>query len=470
MTTLLKTAVAAILALSVYAQPARGEAAARPNVVLIMTDDQGYADVGCYGAKGFQTPHLDRMAVEGIRFTNFYVSQAICGASRASLLTGCYANRISLLSAPSPNSRTGIHDNEETLAEVLKERDYATAIYGKWHLGDHKKFLPLQHGFDDYYGLPYSNDMWPFHPTAGDQFPKLPLIERNEIIQYNPDQSKLTTSYTERAVAFIAKNKHRPFFLYVAHTMPHVPLFVSSKFAGKSEQGLFGDVIEEIDWSVGQILQVLRDADIDKQTLVIFTSDNGPSLSYGNHAGSAGPLREGKGTAWEGGVRVPCIMRWPGKIKAGSVCHELAATIDILPTVAKLADAPLPKRKIDGRDIWPLMSGDPTAKTPHEAYFYYYGRGLHAVRSGKWKLHFPHPYRTLPGAPGKDGNPAVYTQKQCGLELYDLENDIGETTDVSQDHPDVVKRLQALGELMRAELGDSLRKREGKAVRPAGRI
>jgi arylsulfatase A len=439
-----------------------------PNVVLVYADDLGYGDLGCYGAKGIETPNLDRMAKEGVRFTDFYVAQAVCSASRTAILTGCYPNRVGILGALGPASKFGIHDDETTLAEVLKSRGYATAIYGKWHLGYQPKFLPTRHGFDDYYGLPYSNDMWPKHPTA--KFPDLPLIKGEERIEFNPDQRKLTTTYTERAVGFIAKNKDRPFFLYVPHNMPHVPLFVSDKFGGKSKRGLYGDVIAEIDWSVGQILAALKEHGLDHNTLVIFTSDNGPWLSYGEHSGTAGPLREGKGTAWDGGVRVPCVIRFPGRIPAGTVCHEPAMTIDVLPTVARLAGAELPKLPIDGKDVWPLVAGEKAATSPHEAYWFYWGRELHAIRSGKWKLHFPHEYRTLDGKPGgKDGKPAVYASAKTEMALFDLEADVGETTDVAAKNRDVVERLEKLAEKARAELGDALTKREGKGVRPPGK-
>lgn len=441
-----------------------------PNVVIIFTDDQGYADVGCFGAKGFKTPNLDHMASEGTRFTNFYVAQAVCGASRAALLTGCYSNRIGMLAAPGPKATHGLHEKEMIIPELLKQRGYATAMYGKWHLGHREKFLPTNHGFDEYFGLPYSNDMWPYHPTAGKHFPPLPLIEGVKTIKLNPDQSKLTTWYTERAVEFIDKNKERPFFLYVAHSMPHVPLFVSDKYKGKSAQGMYGDVISEIDWSAGQILKSIKRNGLDENTLVIFTSDNGPWLSYGNHGGSTGPLREGKGTTWEGGVREPCIMRWPGKIPAGAVCDELAATIDVLPTLAGLTGTRLPKHTIDGKDIWPLMSGQPGAKTPHDVYYYYWSRHLQAIRSGKWKLHFPHSYRSLTGPPGKDGRPGGYTQERTGLVLYDLENDIGETTDVAAEFPGVVTRLKEHADAARLELGDSATKQTGRGVRKPGRI
>jgi arylsulfatase A len=412
--------------------------------------------------------HIDQLARDGVRFTDFYVAQAVCSASRTALLTGCYPNRVGILGALGPASKHGIHDDETTLAEVLKTRGYATAIYGKWHLGHHPQFLPTRHGFDDYYGLPYSNDMWPKHPTA--KFPDLPLVEGEKTIATNPDQTRLTTGYTERAVRFIENNRDRPFFLYLPHAMPHVPLFVSERHRGKSARGLYGDVIMEIDWSVGEILAALRQHKLEENTLVIFTSDNGPWLSYGDHAGSAGPLREGKGTTFDGGVRVPFVARWPGKIPAGRVCNEPAMTIDVLPTVARLAGASLPKLPIDGKDIGPLLRGEAAAKSPHEALYFYWDRHLQAVRSGPWKLHFPHPYRSLAGKPGVGGQPGAYAQAKIDLSLFNLEKDVGETTNVADQHPEVVARLKVLADRMRDELGDSATKQEGKGVRQPGRI
>jgi arylsulfatase A-like enzyme len=449
---------------------AAADRAGKPNVVIIFADDQGYGDLGVFGAKGFETPNLDRMAREGMKFTSFYSAQAVCSASRAALMTGCYPNRIGILGALGPAAKHGISDKETTIAELVKPLGYATAIFGKWHLGHHPQFLPTRHGFDEYFGLPYSNDMWPYHPTA--KFPDLPLIEGETII--NPkvtpkDQTQLTTWYTERAVKFIDKNKDKPFLLYVPHSMPHVPLYVSEKFKGKSKQGLYGDVIMEIDWSVGQILKTLKKHKLDENTLVIYTSDNGPWLSYGTHAGSAGPLREGKGTTWDGGQREPTIMRWPGKIPAGKVCGEVAATIDILPTVAKLTGAKLPSHKIDGRDISPLLFGKAGAKSPHEAYYFYWARHLQAVRSGKWKLHFPHPYRSLNGRKGgTGGKPVRYDTLKTGLALFDLSNDIGEKHNLADQHPEVVKRLKALAEKARRDLGD--RDRKGSGLRPPGSL
>ena len=450
-----------------------------PNVVVIFMDDMAYADIGPFGARAYPTPHLDRMAREGRKFTDFYVTQAVCSASRAGLLTGCYNVRVGILGALGPKSTHGLNPGEITLAELCKQRGYATACFGKWHLGHHTKFLPLQHGFDEYFGIPYSNDMWPYHPGVRHlpmaerlkKWPHLPLIEGNQII--NPrvtgkDQEKITTQLTERSVRFIEKNKDKPFFLYVPHPMVHVPLYVSDKFKGKSKAGLFGDVMMEVDWSVGQILETLRKHELDKNTLVIFTSDNGPWLSYGDHAGSAEPLREGKGTMFDGGCRESALMWWPGTIPAGSECTTPSMTIDLLPTVAELIGARLPKHPIDGKSIVNLLKGT-SDTSPHEAYYFYYGRQLQAIRMGKWKLHFPHGYRTMAGRPGgTDGIPTRYSQAKIGLALFDMEKDIGETTDVKAKHPDIVKQLQALGEKMRDELGDN--GREGTGVRPPGQL
>lgn len=475
--TALRLGVVPLLGLGMAAQAAQPPGANLgqwPNLVVISADDLGYGDLGVYGAREWETPHLDRLAQEGIRLTRFYVAQPVCTASRVALLTGCYPSRVGLHGALGPNARIGIHTNEVTLAELLKSRGYATAIFGKWHLGHHPEFLPTRHGFDEYFGLPYSNDMWPKHPEAKPgTYPPLPLIEGERVVQTMPDQTQLTTWYTERAVRFIERNRERPFFLYVAHNMPHVPLHASDKFKGRSRQGLYGDVIMELDWSVGEILAALRRHGLEGRTLVIFTSDNGPWLSYGNHAGSAGPLREGKGTCWEGGVRVPFLARWPGKIPAGAVCTQPAMTLDLLPTVARLLDVPLPAHPIDGLDIWPLLAGQPGARNPHPAYYFYFGNNeLQALTSGRWKLILPHAYRTLAGQPpGRDGRPAKYQQRKVERpELYDLEADIGETTDLAARHPDVVDRLLTLAQQARQELGDSLTKHPGRGVRPPGRL
>jgi len=445
-----------------------------PNFVIVFIDDMGYADIGPFGATGYQTPNLDRMAREGRRFTDFYVATAVCSASRSSLMTGCYNVRVGIMGALNHRANLGISAAEMTLAEVVKQKGYATACYGKWHLGHHPKFLPTSHGFDEYFGLPYSNDMWPLHSESGDKFCDLPLFENTRIV--NPklghaEQEQLTTWYTEHAVKFIEKNKDRPFLVYLPHSMVHVPLHVSDKFRGKSARGLFGDVVMEVDWSVGQILDAIRRNGLDENTMVVFTSDNGPWLSYGDHAGSAGPLREGKGTMFDGGCRVPTVMRWPGKIPAGTVCSTPAMTIDLLPTIAKRVGAKLPEHPIDGRDIWPLIAGQPGATSPHEAYYFYWGKHLDAVRMGRWKLHFPHPYRTLAGRPGGTGGiPVKYEEGKIGLALFDMEKDPGETTDVAAAHPDVVAKMQQLADRIRADLGDSATKQEGAGVRQPGRL
>lgn len=452
-----------LLALSVLTLLRPGSAADRPpNFVIIFVDDMGYGDLGCYGAQGYETPHLDRMASQGVRFTDFYVGQPICSASRAALLTGCYPNRVGVTGALTPRSKNGISDREILLPQILKGRGYVTGMFGKWHLGDSPQFLPTHHGFDEYFGLPYSNDMRGGPPSNN---PQLPLIEGDKVIQRNPDQTQLTTWYTEHAVSFIQRHKDVPFFLYVAHNMPHVPLHVSDKFKGKTKRGLFGDVIEEIDWSAGQILDALKQNGLEENTLVVFTSDNGPWLVYGDHAGFAGPLREGKMTTFDGGVRECCIVRWPGKVPAGAVCHEMAWSMDLLPTLAKLAGATVPSdRVIDGKDIWPLIAVQPGAKTPHEAYFYYWGRELQAVRSGEWKLHLAHDYNH-PDPVGHGGKAGKTVKLQIASSLFNLANDVGEQHDVAREHPEIVERLMALAEKSRKDLGDSRTKQTGENVR-----
>jgi arylsulfatase A len=467
MTRIVSSFVACAFALAFISSRAHG--ASTPNVVLIFCDDLGYGDIGPFGSKN-PTPNLDRMAAEGAKFTSFYVAQAVCSASRAALLSGSYSNRVSIQGALPPNARVGIHPSETLMPEVFKSRGYATGMVGKWHLGDAPQFLPTRNGFDEYFGLPYSNDMWPRHRES--KFPDLPLMEGEQKIEFNPDQRKLTTAYTERAVSFIDRNKEKPFFLYVAHSMPHVPLFVSDKFEGKTGRGLYADVIAEIDWSVGQILGALKRNGVDGNSLVIFTSDNGPWLSYGDHGGSAGPLREGKTTTFEGGVRVPCVMRWPGTIPAGAVVSEVASTIDFVPTFAKLIGASLSGDRIDGKDIGPLMRNEPGAKSPHEAFYYFWGQRLQAVRAGKWKLTFPHEYNSVAtsGGAGKPGRYQRDPRASIELSLFDLQADPGETKNVIAGHPDVVKHLEALAERAREDLGDTLTNREGKNVRESGRL
>jgi len=443
-----------------------------PNIVLILTDDQGYADVGAFGAVDFETPNLDQMAREGALLEQYYSPQAVCSASRAGILTGCYPNRIGIHNAFPPNAQRGLNPQEITLAEMLQKEGYATAIYGKWHLGDAQEFLPNAHGFEEYFGIPYSNDMWPFHPQQGSvfNFGPLPLLENGQVLQNLTDQSELTTQLTERAVSFIERKKDEPFFLYVAHPQPHVPLYVSDKFKGKSKNGLYGDVIMELDWSVGQILESLKKNGLEENTLVIFTSDNGPWLSYGNHAGSAKPLREGKGTAWEGGQREPFIIKYPPKIPAGSRIKTPIMGIDILPTIAALTGAELPQHPIDGKDVMKILSGE-SAQSPQEAYFFYYRvNELFGVRYGDWKLYFPHRYRTMAGQPqGKDGLPGSYAFIDLmEIELYHLPTDEGERTNVAAFHPEVVAKIEDLAQDMRLRLGDALTGQTGFETRSPG--
>ena len=465
--------------------------ASLPNIVLIFADDLGYSDLGCFGAKDIRTPNIDRLATEGTRFTSFYVSQPVCTASRASLMTGCYANRVGLAGALNHTSKAGIHADEVLLPELLQQRGFATAIFGKWHLGHRPEFSPLRHGFNEFFGIPYSNDNGPLHPVVK-TIPSLPLIDGDKTVEHDPDQSQFTRRLTERACQFLAANKDRPFFLYVPHVMPHVPIFASEKFKGRSARGLYGDVVEELDWSVGEIDAALNRLGLAEKTLVIFASDNGPFLSYGEHAGRSTPLREGKLTTFEGGVRTPCLMRWPTRIPAGRSCDEPVASIDLLPTIAKLIDAPLPKQPIDGLDVWPIISAQPNARTPHESLLFYSGDELQAIRSGDWKLHFAHDYLAVAGPPGRAGKPANFEKMQPksieesgirgiasrhGYEvrrieqsLFNLKDDLGESRNVADQNPDVVRRLEALAEKARADLGDSLTNRRGSGVRAAGRV
>ncbi len=476
---LLVTVLTATVLLSSYAQPATS----RPNIVLIFMDDMGYGDIGSFGSTGYNTPNLDRMAAEGMRFTNFYAAQAVCTASRVGLLTGCYPNRLNMAGALFPYSTVGINSNEETIAEVLKKKGYATAIVGKWHLGDAEKFLPLQHGFDEYLGIPYSNDMWPVNfdgtpvtdPTSNKaKFPPLPLIEGNKPLRYInslDDMATITTTYTEKAIDFINRKKKQPFFLYLPHSMVHIPLAVSQKFKGKSQQGLYGDVVMEIDWSVGQVLQSLKDNGLEKNTLVIFTSDNGPWLNFGNHAGSAGGLREGKGTAFEGGQKEPTIMKWPGVIPAGTINNQLACTIDLLPTFAAITGAPLPQQKIDGVNILALLKNESNANPRNELLYYYNKNSLKAVRQGDWKLVLPHHFDTYEKLlPGNDGFPGKRVVDSTGLALYDLRRDPGERYDVQEQNPEVVKALMVVVENARKDLGDDLTNRPGSGRREAGKL
>jgi len=454
-----------------------------PNIILIFMDDLGYGDLSCYGALQYRTPNLDKLASEGVRFTNFLSAQAVCSASRAALMTGCYPNRVGISGALFPNAKVGLNPDETTIAELLKEKGYSTGIFGKWHLGDRPEFLPTKQGFDEYVGLPYSNDMWPVgydgKPTADanrrKRNPFLPLLHNSDTLQEIKtldDQAKLTGIYTERAVSFIKKHKKEPFFVYLPHSMPHVPIAASAKFKGKSKQGTYGDVLMEIDWSVGEIMKTLKESGLDKNTVVIFTSDNGPWLNFGNHAGSSGGLREGKGTSFEGGQRVPCLVRWKGVTPEGIICNKLTSTIDLLPTIANICGTKLPAKKIDGVDILPLLKGDMDA-APRKYFYYYYRRNnLEAVRRDDWKLVLPHEGRTYEGqVPSNDGFPGKAPENNpFPLALYDLRRDPAERYDVKEIYPDILAELQKVVEEAREDLGDDITKRTGKNVRLSGVI
>ncbi len=445
----------------------------KPNIVFILADDLGYADLSSYGSKFINTQFLDEMALSGAKLTSYYSSQAVCSASRAAILTGAYSNRIGINGAFGPNSKRGINENELLISEMLKENGYKTGIFGKWHLGDADEFKPTRHGFDEFFGILFSNDMWPFHPEIPNAFPDDLMLYRNEKpIETLSDQSDLTKRITDESIRFINENKNNPFFLYIPHPQPHVPLFASSDFNGSTGEGLYADVITEIDFSVGRILDALEKNGISENTIVVFTSDNGPWLSYGEHAGESGIYREGKGTAWEGGQRVPCIVKYPHEISAGTVIDEPLMGIDWLPTFANLTNSKLSSNKIDGKNIWPLLTSE-TNKSPHEALFFYYKQNeLHAVRSGDWKLYFPRSYRSLNGRPGgKDGIPVKYDQNIVSEnELYNLKIDPKELNNVLNNYPEIVNKLEKMGENARYDLGDNLTKVKGAGTREVGKI
>ena len=462
---------------SIHAQQAN-----KPNFIIINMDDMGYGDTEPYGATGYATPNFNRLAKEGMRFTHFYSAQAVCSPSRAALLTGCYPNRIGMSGgALMPWSTTALNTSEATIASLLKTAGYVTAILGKWHLGSKPPYLPLHFGFDSFYGIPYSHDMWPIdyegNPITDTtnwrmKFPVLPVLEGDKevaTITTLQQQATLTTVLTEKAERFIAENKKRAFFLYLAHPMPHVPLAVSEKFNGKSGAGLFGDVINEIDWSVGRVLNALDKNGLSNNTLLIVTSDNGPWLSFGNHAGSSGGLREGKGTAWDGGTRVPCYIRWPGKVAAGAVCSQLLTNMDILPTVLAAANAPQPKQKIDGLNFLPLLKGESKAATREVFYVYYDLNNLKLIRYRNWELVLPHRSQSYSqGTPGKDGTPGNTPIADIPMALYDLRHDPGTVYDVQKQYPEIVEKILLLAEQAREDLGDDLTQRKGKNIRKAG--
>ena len=444
--------------LTLFGMWALNAVAAAPNYVLIFCDDLGYNDLGCYGSMKNRTPRIDAMAKEGMRFTSFLSSSPVCTPSRASLLTGCYARRVGMHEDFTghwvliPRSRRGMHADEWTLPEMLKAKGYATACIGKWHLGDQPPHLPTAHGFDEYYGIPYSNDM--ASARRGD--PPLPLVQDTKVIEAPADQATLTKRYTREAIQFIERNKSKPFFLYLPHTFPHLPLFASKEFHGKSANGRYGDSVEEIDWSTGKILDALKQHDLDKNTLVIFTSDNG---SNGRNGGSNAPLSGAKGGTMEGGMRVPMIARWPGRIPAGGTCNELSSTMDFLPTFAALSGGLLSANKIDGHDITPLLTGTKGAASPYEVFYYYRRRQLQAVRWGDWKWHLPLA-NTFP-------NWTTANQKGRGRsgKLVNLKTDLAEKVDVTAANPKVMVKMRELVAQAEATMGNE--DRQGKEQRPA---
>lgn len=444
-------------------------AAQKPNVIVILCDDLGYGDVQPFANDGTETPNLLRMSKEGVTFTSFLVPQPVCSASRAALLTGCYPNRVGISGALFPGDGVGLHTSETTMAEMFRNAGYRTAIFGKWHLGEAPRHLPMQHGFDEFVGIPYSNDMWPHGPVeVRSKYPELPLF-RNEEQMVLRDQSHLTNLFTREATGFIRESvaHDKPFFIYLSHPQPHVPLYVSPEFEGASGRGLYGDVIAELDWSVGEIFRQLQESKVAENTLVIFTSDNGPWSVYGDHGGATGRLRGHKGTNWEGGVRVPCLMHWPGKIPAGLKISAPLMTIDLLPTFASLAGGNLSERRIDGKDALELITGE-TDQPVQESYAFYYGDNeLQAIRSGDWKLVFPHKHRDELVSPGRGGKSGKYGASETGLALFDLRNDIEETTNLASRRPEVVTRLKGYAEHYRSQLGDGLTGSKGEGVRRA---
>jgi arylsulfatase A len=403
-----------------------------PNVVIIFTDDQGYGDLSCSGHPTIHTPHIDRLAAEGVKLSQFYVASPVCSPSRAALLTGCYPKRVGMHKhVIFPQYDYGLHTDEVTIADMLRGRGYATGCFGKWHLGHRPGLLPLDQGFDEYVGVPYSNDMAQIHRKPNNKYLyRLPLMNGDAVVEWEPDQRLLTKRYTEATVDFIERHQDEPFFAYVPHSMPHIPLYASADFEGKSPRGLYGDVIEEIDWSVGQITQTLDRLGLSDNTLIVFMSDNGPWLPFKRNGGSAGLLRGGKGSNWEGGQRVPCIAKWPARIPKNQVCREVATTMDMLPTLAAITGSELSKqRPIDGHDVRDLLFGRAAAKSKTEHFLYYTSKGdLHGIRRGPWKL------------------------KLKPLELFHIEHDVSEQWDVKKQNQALVAELKELAVALDAEI------------------
>lgn len=451
--------LASLILLAAQAPAATVETAktAKPNIVLIYVDDLGYGDLGCYGSEKNDTPHIDRLAKEGMRFTDYYSASPVCSPSRAALLTGCYPGRVGFdvfgkkkeAWVLFPGYAEGLHPQERLLPELLKEKGYATCHVGKWHLGDQPEHLPTRHGFDSYYGIPYSNDMC--ITVKRKRYPPMPLLRNEEVIQQQPTQAALIERYTEEAVSFLRANRYKPFFLYFAHLHVHVPHYVMEPFVSKSRNGRYGAAVAAVDWSTGVLMAELRRLGLADNTIVIFTSDNG-SRARGE-GGSNAPLRGYKGQTWEGGMRVPCLVRWPGQVPAGQVSDALVTALDFYPTLASLVGYALPTLpKHDGVNLLPLWRGEP-GTTPSREYFYYFKRNeLQAVRSGKWKLR--HAFDA-----DKNTDPDM-------LALYDLSQDIGEARDLAAQHPEVVKQLRTAMEKIRSELGDARLGIDGRERRP----
>ena len=448
------------------------EQALPPNVIIIFADDMGYTDLSSYGADRWETPNLDQLAADGARFTNFYVPTPACSPSRAAILTGRYPLKAGVREVISPRTLRGLPEAETTAAELFSASGYATAAIGKWHLGSHPDFLPTNHGFDSWFGLPYSNDYSPRsinNPRArAASWPMLPLFRDTTIVEREPDQRFLTERYTQEALSFISSNKETPFFLYLAHSMPHVPLWVSDPFRGVSSGGLYGDVIEEVDASTGRILNHLSELGLDENTIVVFTSDNGPWLLMGDHGGTRGRFREGKATTFEGGVRMPAIIRATGQIPAGQTIDEPSIVMDILPTVLAMAGLAVPDN-LDGKSLVAKLIENVPINVERPLFFYRSGQ-LRSMRKGKWKMHVPHKFVSMTdesGAiPGSGGHPGRYGQGEIGTALYDLEADPGESNDLKDEFPDVIRELMIHIEYARAHIGDELTNRVGSEATP----